>query len=98
MNQNTKERIQILIVIVVTSILAQVVLFGAIGTTRAFMRHGDADPVPVAVPPRFVEESSSGLQFTLYRDTKTKRLYAYSGYGGLTEINDEPSTYEEVSK
>ncbi len=52
------------------------------------------DP-PKPAQTRFVEENSSGLPFSLYRDTKTGRLYANTVYGGLCEINDEPSQYEQ---
>ena len=43
---------------------------------------------------RFVEEPSGGFPFSLYRDTKTKRLYSFTQHGGLREINDVPSVYE----
>ncbi len=47
---------------------------------------------------RFEVENSENLPFSLYRDKRTNRLYAYCGHGGLTEINDEPSNNEEVTK
>lgn len=61
---------------------------------------GDSTTTTPTVPSqtRFVSENSDWLPFSLYRDKKTGRLYAYSGYGGLTKIDETPVETEAEKK
>ncbi len=73
------------------SVLSVILFTTAIDTKR---KAGALPVVPAVVSSRFeiIEDHLTDMHgsWELIRDTKTGRLYFHSGYGGFTELEQEP--------